>query len=54
MNGWQCGDNADDVFYDIAKYNDTLYRCTTNLLYQNVQSGDTPATLTSYFTQAQS
>lgn len=66
QSGWQCGDNPNDVYYDIAIWPnveggidtnvadaaDRLWRCTQNLNYANVPSGSNPSTLPQYFSQA--
>ena len=66
QSGWQCGDNPNDVYYDIAIWpnvqggidtnvadaSDRLWRCTQNLDYTNVPAGSNPSTLSQYFTQA--
>ena len=66
QSGWQCGNNPNDAFYDIAIWPNTedisitgvtddpskLWRCIKNLDYSQVTPGSTPEDYPLNFTQA--
>lgn len=66
QSGWQCGNNPNDAFYDIAIWPNTedisitgvtddpskLWRCIKNLDYNQVTPGSTPEDYPLNFTQA--